>query len=49
MPENKLFDGENSIKVWLSDDINKVPLKIRANMFVGAVEVDITDFKKGIM
>ncbi|MEM9859626.1 MAG: DUF3108 domain-containing protein [Bacteroidota bacterium] len=49
MPENELFDGENSIQVWLSDDINKVPLKIKAQMFVGAVEVDITDFKKGIM
>lgn len=49
MPENELFDGENSIRVWLSDDVNKVPLKIKAEMFVGAVEVDITDFKKGIM
>lgn len=47
MPENSLFDGENSIQVWLSDDINKVPLKIKAEMFVGAVEIDITDFKKG--
>ena len=48
MPENELFDGENSITVWLSDDINKVPLKIKAEMFIGAVEIDITDFKKGI-
>ena len=47
MPENSLFDGENSIQVWLSDDINKVPLKIKAEMFVGAIEIDITDFKKG--
>ena len=47
MPENSLFDGENSIRVWISDDINKVPLKIKANMFVGAVEVDIESFKKG--
>lgn len=47
MPKNSLFDGENSIKVWISDDINKVPLKIKANMFVGAVEVDIESFSKG--
>lgn len=47
MPENSLFDGENSIKVWISDDINKVPLKIKASMFVGAVEVDIETFTKG--
>ncbi|MCA6073952.1 DUF3108 domain-containing protein [Fulvivirga sedimenti] len=47
MPENSLFDGENSIRIWISDDINKVPLKIKANMFVGAVEIDIESFKKG--
>lgn len=49
MPDNELFDGENSIEVWLSDDVNKVPLKIKAAMFVGAVEVDITNFEKGVM
>lgn len=47
MPENSMFDGENSIKVWLSDDINKVPLKVKASMFVGAVEIDIESFSKG--
>lgn len=45
IPENKLFDGENSIKVWISDDSNKIPLKIKANMFVGAVEIDIVDYE----
>lgn len=45
MPKNDLFEGENSITFWLSDDKNKIPLKIRANMFVGAVEIDITSYK----
>ncbi len=45
IPENKLFDGENSISVWISDDANKIPLKIKANMFVGAVEIDIMSYK----
>ncbi|WP_343855079.1 DUF3108 domain-containing protein [Fulvivirga kasyanovii] len=48
MPENSLFDGENSVKVWISDDRNKVPLKIKAEMFVGAVEIDITKYEKGL-
>lgn len=47
MPENGLFDGENSIKVWLSDDAGKVPVKIKAQMFVGAVEIDIQSYTKG--
>lgn len=45
MPKNSLFEGEDSITFWLSDDDNKIPLKIRANMFVGAVEIDITAYK----
>lgn len=45
IPQNKLFDGENSIKVWISDDANKIPLKIKASMFVGAVEIDIVSYK----
>lgn len=47
MPENSLFDGENSIRVWISDDRNKVPLKVKAQMFVGAVEIDIQSYQKG--
>ena len=47
MPENSLFDGENSIKVWISDDRNKVPLKVKASMFLGAVEINISKYKQG--
>lgn len=44
MPENKLFDGENSVKVWISDDSNKIPVKIKASLFVGAVEIDLKSY-----
>ncbi len=41
LPKNKLFDGEKPIKIWLSDDLNKIPLKIKAKMFVGSIDIDI--------
>lgn len=41
MPDQSLFDGEDSILFYISDDKNKLPLKVRAKMFVGAVECDI--------
>ncbi|WP_224999506.1 DUF3108 domain-containing protein [Cesiribacter sp. SM1] len=47
LPENSLFKGENAVKMWLSDDEHKIPLKIKADMFIGAIEVDIRDFDKG--
>lgn len=44
MPDNSLFEGKNAITCWLSDDENKMPLKVKAKMFVGAVEIDIEGF-----
>ncbi|MBC7451918.1 MAG: DUF3108 domain-containing protein [Cytophagales bacterium] len=44
MPDNELFDGGNSIRMWLSDDGNKIPLKIEADMFVGKVAVDLKNY-----
>jgi len=38
---NSIFDGENSVELFLSDDGNKVPLKIRIKLLVGAVEIDL--------
>lgn len=45
VPNNDLFDGEDSIEFWLSADKNKVPLKIKADMFVGAIELDIIKYE----
>ena len=44
LPENKLFNGENAIKFYISDDANRIPLKIRAELYVGAVELDIKGY-----
>lgn len=44
MPENKLFSGENAITIWLSDDANKIPLKIEASMFIGKAGCEITSY-----
>jgi len=41
VPDNDLFDGEDSIAFYLSADENKIPLKIKAEMFVGSIELDI--------
>ena len=45
MPDNKLFDGEDSILAWISDDENKIPLKIQAKMFIGNVGVELKSYE----
>ena len=44
MPDNKLFNGENSITAWFSDDKNRIPLKISADMFIGSAGVELTSY-----
>jgi hypothetical protein len=44
MPKNKIFDGENSITAWFSDDKNHIPLKIKAEMVIGSAGVEITSY-----
>jgi len=44
MPANKLFDGENSISAWFSDDKNRIPLRIDAEMFIGNAGVELTEY-----
>ncbi len=44
MPKNKIFDGENSITAYFSDDKNRIPVKIDAQMFIGSAGVELTGF-----
>ncbi|MBX2894181.1 MAG: DUF3108 domain-containing protein [Cyclobacteriaceae bacterium] len=45
MPDNKLFDGENSVTCWISDDGNRIPVKIQAKMFIGSTGIELIGFK----
>ena len=41
LPQNKLFKGEDAIRIWVSDDDNKVPVKVEAELLLGAMEMDL--------
>ena len=41
MPTNQLFAGENAITIWLSDDANKIPVKVEANLVIGRAGCEI--------
>ncbi|KYG82096.1 uncharacterized protein DUF3108 [Roseivirga ehrenbergii] len=45
MKKDGLFEEDNTLKVWLSDDYNKIPLKFQAKIFVGYLEVDVKSVK----
>lgn len=45
MPPNPFFKGDNSVKVWITSDANKIPLKAKASTYLGAIEMDIEEAK----
>ncbi|GAA4837631.1 DUF3108 domain-containing protein [Algivirga pacifica] len=45
MPPNSMFSGENAILFWVSDDANRVPLKVSAKLLIGAINLRLVDYK----
>lgn len=41
----RVFKEEESLTVWISDDENKIPLRIKASLAVGSIKADIDGFK----
>ena len=44
LPNNTFFENENSIRIWISDDENKIPLKIEVDLKIGAISMDIRKY-----
>ena len=41
----RVFKEEESLTVWISDDENKVPLRIKASLAVGSLKADLEEVK----
>ncbi|HQW68332.1 MAG TPA: DUF3108 domain-containing protein [Flavobacterium sp.] len=41
----RVFKEEESLTVWISDDENKLPLRIKASLAVGSLKADLEGFK----
>ncbi|MDT8415992.1 MAG: DUF3108 domain-containing protein [Flavobacteriaceae bacterium] len=41
----RVFKEEESMTVWVSDDDNKIPLRIKADLAVGSIKADLDAFK----
>ncbi len=45
LPKNKLFRGNKPVSIWISNDQNKIPLKIKAKLMVGSLNMDLIHAK----
>ncbi len=44
MPENTIFEGDDAVLAWISDDENKIPLKVEAEMFIGHAGIELISY-----
>jgi hypothetical protein len=41
----RVFKEQESLTVWISDDDNKVPVRIKASLAIGSIKADLESFK----
>jgi hypothetical protein len=41
----RVFKEQESLTVWISDDDNKLPVRIKASLAVGSIKADLEQFK----
>lgn len=43
--KGRVFKESESLTMWVSDDLNKIPLRIKADLLVGSIKADIESYK----
>lgn len=41
----RVFKAEESLTVWITDDANKIPVRIKADLAVGSLKADLEEYK----
>ena len=43
--DGRVFRDEDSVELWISDDENKIPIKVKSKIFVGSIKMELVDYK----
>jgi hypothetical protein len=46
LPDNKLFKGDEAIRIYVSDDPNRVPVKLEIDFSFGTIDMELTGYSK---
>lgn len=46
IPDNQILVGKNPVRTWISDDEDRIPLRISAKTWLGGLDVDVKSYKK---
>ena len=41
----RVFKAQESVKLWITDDANKIPIKMKADLSVGSLRAELEQYK----
>jgi hypothetical protein len=41
----RVFEEQESVTLWVSDDDNRLPIRLQADILVGSIKADLENFK----
>ena len=41
----RVFREKESVTLWITDDGNKIPIRLQAELAIGSIKVDLDEFK----
>lgn len=44
LQEGRVFKDEEDMTIWISDDKNKIPVRVQTNILIGSIKMDLVDF-----
>ncbi|MBP6334898.1 MAG: DUF3108 domain-containing protein [Bacteroidia bacterium] len=45
LQEGRVFKEQEDMTVWVSDDNNRIPVRVQTNILVGSIKMDLTDYE----
>lgn len=43
--EGRVFKRDESVVIWISDDANKIPILAKADIFIGSIKMELTNYE----
>ncbi len=43
--EGRVFKDKEDMTIWVSDDQNKIPVRVQTDILIGSIKMDLVDFK----
>ncbi len=44
LQEGRVFKDQEDMTIWVSDDKNKIPVRVQTNILVGSIKMDLVDY-----